>query len=331
MGKEITSYVKRHLVKYPKMETIDIFKLLYQETFLTGHIINDKSLQYLNNEINDLGDYSNLELYEYIANGEIRINIKPYLKYHDVNSLYEIVLNSSKEEITKDIFTEVKYCKDAFLGDSRILSSLLYINIYNNLYPTHSNIYKKYYNPHYRLATTNNLRIDLRVIKLQSFIDKLSKENNERIIIACEGKCGSGKSTITSKLKNVTVIHIDDFFSPNKDERLDFKRVIDCLKQIKTSNQLEYKAYDCTNKEYVKRKYDLDKIVILEGVYSYDALLREYIDYLVYFVITKKLQHERLQKRETQAKLELFNKIWIPREEEYYKTFDFIVNSDILI
>ena len=34
MGKEIVSYVKRHLSKYPKMETIDIFKLLYQEVFL---------------------------------------------------------------------------------------------------------------------------------------------------------------------------------------------------------------------------------------------------------------------------------------------------------
>ena len=63
----------------------------------------------------------------------------------------------------------------------------------------------------------------------------------------------------------------------------------------------------------------------------YDECLRNYIDYLVFFITTKNLQKERLVKRETTKHLEMFNKIWIPREEAYYKTFDFIQNSDILI
>ena len=42
----------------------------------------------------------------------------------------------SKEEINKDIFYEVDYIKGASICENRILASLLYINVYNNLLPS---------------------------------------------------------------------------------------------------------------------------------------------------------------------------------------------------
>ena len=117
------------------METIDIFKLLYQEVFLTGHIINENSLKYLLEEAKEVKENDNL-LYEYIANGQVRINLYPYLKYYSIDNLYEKMLLSSKEEINKDIFYEVDYIKGASICENRILASLLYINVYNNLLPS---------------------------------------------------------------------------------------------------------------------------------------------------------------------------------------------------
>lgn len=331
MGKEIVSYVKRHLSKYPKMETIDIFKLLYQEVFLTGHIINDNAQKYLSQEAKMLKANDDL-LYEYIANGQVRVNLFPYLKYYHEDELINKMILSSKEEINKDIFFEVDYIKSYNICENRILASLLYIDVYNNLLPSHSTIYKKYYDPHYRLISSKYLDFDMRSRKLKSFIDKVrASSQGKRKIIACEGKCASGKTTITNMLDDVTIIHVDDFFPENKEDRLDFKRLITLLKEIKTSNKVSFLARDCQRNTYIKKEMELKDVVIIEGVYSYDECLRNNIDYVAFFITTKKIQKERLTKRETPKHLEMFEKIWIPREEAYYKTFDFIQNSDILI
>ena len=88
----VVSYVKREMRKYPFIETMDIYKMLYQSVYLTGHLVNnklDKVKEYLVNESNVLVKYENQLLYEYISNDVIRINLQPYLKFFDLESLYD--------------------------------------------------------------------------------------------------------------------------------------------------------------------------------------------------------------------------------------------------
>ena len=65
-----------------------------------------------------------------------------------------------------------------------------------------------------------------------------------------------------------------------------------------------------------------------EGVRFRDPAMRKYIDYLAYVVIDQELQLERIK---TRNNFNDFIEKWIPREEEYFKSFDFVVNADILI
>ncbi len=330
MGKEIVSYVKRHLMKYPKMETIDVYKMLFQETFLNGHLVSEKAYDYLLSESNSCSLKEN-SLYEYISSSVIRVNIYPYKKYFSLEKLFSSFLLSSKEKTKKNIFQEIEYVNEKRLCDNRVLSSLCNIGVGNNLIPTHSNIYKKYYQPSYRVIHNKYLDLDIRVLKLKIFLMGLSEKNKgKRLILACEGICGSGKTTITNMLDDVTVIHVDDFFPESTNERLNFNSLEKVLKEAKTNNHLTYMAYDCHQKKYVKKEYDVKNIVLFEGVYSYDKQIRKYYDFLVYFVCTSDIQKQRLEEREKEG-IKMFYDKWIPRENKYYDEYDFILHSDILI
>lgn len=333
MGKEIISYVKRHLRKYPKMETIDVYKMLFQEVFLNGHLVSEKAYDYLLAEYEKSNTNDKTALYEYISDDVVRINLYPYkmfCKDIPLDKLFTSFLLSSKEKVQKDIFQEIEYVNEKRLCDNRVLSSLCNIGVGNNLIPTHSSIYKKYYEPSYRVIHSKYLDIDIRVLKLKIFLKGLSEKNRgKRLILACEGICGSGKTTITNMLDDVTVIHVDDFFPENANERLNFSSLEKVLQETKTNNHLTYMAYDCHQKKYVKKEYDLKDIVLFEGVYSYDKQIRKYYDYLVYFVCTSSIQKQRLEEREKNIKM--FYEKWIPRENDYYEEYDFILHSDILI
>ena len=79
----MVEYIKRHIKKYPYIETMDIYKMIYQAVYLTGHIINDDAKKYLEEEARKLSDNKN-ELYEYISNEVVRINLFPFLNYFQI-------------------------------------------------------------------------------------------------------------------------------------------------------------------------------------------------------------------------------------------------------
>ena len=52
------------------------------------------------------------------------------------------------------------------------------------------------------------------LVKIRERIDAMSVEKN-RLIVAIDGRCGSGKTTLAAELKRVypcELIHTDDFF-----------------------------------------------------------------------------------------------------------------------
>ena len=350
----VVSYVKREMRKYPFIETMDIYKMLYQSVYLTGHLVNnklDKVKEYLVNESNVLAKYENQLLYEYISNDVIRINLQPYLKFFNLESLYDKFVKSSDlryiNKVNKSLNELSSIICDASFVENKVLSKLTSMQSVRNILPRHSNIYNKYYEPHYRVCSTDYLDLDMRTVKLLTYLSNLNKGDNKIKIIACEGRCTSGKSTITQAILNnkyniysdMSVIHADDFF-PNKAKnpnqtRLDFALLGKLLLKIRSSkigDVISYKAFDCFKGEYYEKTIEVKNVILVEGVYSYDDCLRSYYDGLVFFVVDKKTQMDRLVNR--CSNLDLLNKfknIWIPREEDYYNSYDFILNSNILI
>lgn len=307
------SFIKRNINKYPESENLDIFKLVYQDNLLVGHLINlGKALEYLNLELKDLDLLSNDLIYEFISEDVTRINIIPFLKVYDCTYLIDLFIKTSKIKPKNNLYQDaLKY------------NLLNYYNMYLDNPPSHSEKYRLTYSPHYRVVATSLLNSEIRALKLQNFIESIRSDKLQ--IICLEGRCGSGKSTISKLLKDVTVIEMDDHFDGEPVNVLYLDKL---LSSLKLGLEFTEECYDCQKNSYYQKKKEVKNIVVVEGVYGYLPILRKHFDYLAYVVIDKNLQIERIKSRHNYQQ---FIEKWIPREEEYFQKYDFVLNADILI
>lgn len=324
------NFINYHLKKYSQITTQDVVKMLYQNHFGPGHFIKNidyaisyYKLELLNSKINIKDN-----LYEHIGNDYIRVNIHQYNLLFKDNELINMFYNSALIKYNKE--EQIKKYKE-------IISSIpsdYFIKNYNFTDVHHSLIYNALYHPHYRVIHTKFLTLDMKIAQLQYYLDNLVGFN----IVAMEGRCGSGKTTIANKLKDVTIIDVDEFFLKKElktKERLeeiggniDYDLYLDCVKQLNPNTTITYKIFDCSTQSYKEKTIYVSNKVLLVGVYSYHEKIREYINKLVYLYVNKEDQLERIKKRELYEK---FINEWIPLEERYYNSFDFISNCDLIV
>ena len=240
--------------------------------------------------------------------------------------------------------------KDMLTVENRVLEYLVNETSIKKTIPSHSKIYKSIYKPSYRLALAKVLNIEVRARKVQMYIDQVKANINtldKKVLIALEGRCASGKTTISKLIKDVTLIHIDDFFDEKKEDRLNYKELINLLNRIKNAKVgeiIEFNAFSCRDWKYYKKEITVNNVILFEfksfaalffiffeGVYSYSEEIRDYFDKVIFSVISKDEQLNRLNKRENEYYLQKYLNEWIPSEEEYYKSFDFVSNANILI
>ena len=168
--------------------------------------------------------------------------------------------------------------------------------------------------------TEENLRILVRELdRMPSFI------------IAVDGRCASGKTTLAARLSaqlDAQVLHMDDFFlrpEQRTPERyaepggnVDRERVYDVLKQVKSGDAGAFRRFDCDAMELADEKEIRSPRVIVEGAYSMHPLLREFYDLSVFLSIPYEKQLERLERRNPD-RLQMFIDRWIPLEETYFR------------
>lgn len=325
-------FLKYHLKKYPKMTNQDIIKLIYQETLGPNHIISDQNrvLNYLQKELEENHSLFN-NLYEYLGTNYVRMDIHKYYQYfNNIDTLFNLFLNSLSPN------QDLNLLKDT-LNNFLTIDDL---KDYNYLPVSHSDIYKSSYLPHYRIIKSSLLTIEHKVIQLDNYLSLLPSKS----IISLEGRCASGKSTITSKLKHkYTIIPIDDFFLPinlKTKERLNeiggninyelVKKMLVELKQALKRNLevFSYSAFDCSKQEYYTKEIILKDKVILEGVYSASIYFRELIDKTAYLFVDKETQLKRINNRSLKEK---FINEWIPLEEKYFEHILIEEIADIII
>lgn len=324
------NFINYHLKKYNLMTTQDICKLLYQNHFGPGHFIKNLEFaqNYYNNELNNSVGNINDNLYEHIGNNYIRVNIHEYHKLFNNNELVNMFYNSSLITYNKEEqMNKYKYYLSSIPNDG-------FLDNYNYTDVHHSITYNKAYNPHYRVVNTKFLSLEMKVMQLQNYINN----TKEFTIIALEGKCASGKTTITNLIKDITIIDVDEFFLRKElktKERLneiggniDYDLYLECIKKLKPNTNITYTIFDCSTQSYKQKTIYVSDKVLLVGVYSYHQKVRQYIDKLIYLLVNKEDQLERIMKRELRDR---FINEWIPLEEKYYNSFDFISNCDLII
>ncbi|MCL2604739.1 MAG: uridine kinase [Defluviitaleaceae bacterium] len=190
------------------------------------------------------------------------------------------------------------------------------------------------------MAVTENIPRDLQA-RLAPLLPLLTNAS----VLAIDGRCGSGKSTITAYLARQTgagVVCMDDFFLPAElrtKERFAtpggnihherFAREV--LPHIKNGTGFSYRIFDCNKMEYGGvRRVAPSRLYIIEGAYSHHPVLGDYMDVRVFSDVDPATQLERIKQR-NEKRVAMFAEKWIPLEEAYINEYGIWERADVVV
>ncbi len=165
-------------------------------------------------------------------------------------------------------------------------------------------------------------------------------------VIAIDGNCASGKTTLAKKIANefgMQIIHTDDFFLPvemRTPERLDtaggnfhYERFIEeVCGGIKGKLPFEYRVFSCKTGDYAGTvTVDPQKPIVVEGAYSLHPEIPDIYDVKIFMSIDYETQLERILERNGKDALEVFKLKWIPFENRYFDAFGIKSKCGIVI
>ena len=177
-------------------------------------------------------------------------------------------------------------------------------------------------------------------------INKL-KDKNDIIMIAIDGKCASGKTSMADEISRkieCTVFHMDNYFlraEQRTEQRLkepggnvDRERILsEVLLPIKGgAKNITHRAFDCRTlslKEPVTT--EIKPIVIVEGSYSCHPALYDFYNLHIFLDVDSETQLERIIKRNGTEAAKRFKEKWIPLENNYFEVYDIKEKCQIYI
>ena len=180
---------------------------------------------------------------------------------------------------------------------------------------------------------------------LETIKNKISTFPERPVLIAIDGNCGSGKTTLGNLLAkelNASLFHMDDFFlqpQQRTEERLakpggnvDYERFKEeVLDHISDADGVTFRPFSCS-------KWQLDDavtipyhdIVIVEGSYSHHPYFNDIYDIKLFLEISKEEQKKRIVARNGEAVWPMFENKWIPMENRYFEAYNVKEHSDFI-
>lgn len=348
--------ILEHLKKYPLMEIQDIIKLIYQSEFGGGHMISNssESLDRLYKECMRLSPTPpGLPVtYENIGHqlGRLYLNgIGNHLNLATVNRFFVNTANqvhSDKTAFIQRLDKLVTLCEQGELPleAGRVRE---YVEDYKKAgcpMMHHSQAYRKAYAPAYRVISEDYMRY----ISVFERVDRLLRQAEGRpVLLAIDGRCGSGKSYLCRLLGQVydcNQIHVDDFFlrpEQRTQERLtevggnvDYERfrkeVLEPIGQRRTA--FDYQRYDCMQQRLTKLVTVREKpLTIVEGSYSMHPYFGDIYDLKIFMDLDKETQKQRILERNGEYMLQRFISEWIPKEDAYFEAYHISEKSDLVL
>ena len=177
-------------------------------------------------------------------------------------------------------------------------------------------------------------------------VDTLYNRKN-LLLVAIDGRCASGKTTLAASLQDSmewSVFHMDDFFlqpqqrtearlhtpGGNVDYERFLEEILNPLKKGKTD--ICYRPYNCH-----KQKLDepihikANPVCIIEGAYSCHPALWDFYDLRIFLTVPTEEQKQRIVKRNGADGYALFEKQWIPLEEQYFSAYHIEKRCDLCL
>lgn len=162
-------------------------------------------------------------------------------------------------------------------------------------------------------------------------IDRLG-QSRERVLIAIDGRCASGKTTLAQRLQaelSCNVIHMDDFFlrpeqrtAQRYDEpggNVDRERFLaEVFEPLQRGETFSYRPFDCHAMAFgTPIAVQPKAVTVIEGSYSCHPALWAAYDLHIFLTTTPEKQLDRLAERNG-GNISMFREKWIPLEERYF-------------
>lgn len=169
---------------------------------------------------------------------------------------------------------------------------------------------------------------------------------NDRVLIAIDGRCGSGKTTLAAQLGvhyGYSVIHMDDFFlrpeqrTPERlatpGENIDHERFLEeVLTPLRQTGRCVYRPFRCgTQTLGDATEVVFSQLCVIEGSYACHPSLYEAYDVRLFVTTDPDEQLRRITQRNGEKAATVFRDKWIPLEEAYFAAFDVAAGCDIQI
>ncbi len=344
---QLNEYILTQLQTHHSMQPQDVVKLCYQASFGAEHLLGDVSAAkgYFDAEF-DKTPAAELPISEDISDDYARVNLAAWKKHGlPAQWLFRLFLASAAQDpdgkakmqqaltFAETLVPEFSFSKEEWCD---------YVNQYRSSgMPSvhHSEAYLKEAKPAYRIVRKDYLR-------LMPILEKAAACSASPCVIAIDGRAGAGKSTLAQQLAFVLdtdIVRMDDFFLPlelRTAERLDapggnvhYERFrSEVLPHLCRTEGFDYQAFSCAEMKLGEsREIKAGEYRIVEGSYSMHPELGDYWNVAVFCAIRPEKQLERIIKRDGAEYAEVFRTRWIPMEEKYFKAFDIISKTDIIL
>ena len=179
---------------------------------------------------------------------------------------------------------------------------------------------------------------------VRQYINRLLAQK-ERVIVAIEGKCTSGKTTLAAQLGKAydcNVFHMDDFFlrpeqrTPQRYEQIggnvDYERFREeVLLPLLAGNDFSYRPFDCKTFTLLEPvRVPSKQLAIIEGSYSMHPSFGDPYDLKILLSVAPDTQRLRILQRPEFVQARFFTQ-WIPMENSYLEHFHIADNADLLL
>ena len=169
-------------------------------------------------------------------------------------------------------------------------------------------------------------------------------ECKKQILIAIDGNCAAGKTTLAAVLAesmDCNVFHMDDFFlrpEQRTGERyaeiggnVDYERFREeVLLPLKAGKAFSYRPFDCRTFTLSEPVHVAPKRVnIIEGSYSQHPYFGDVYDLKILLSVTPELQRQRILQRPAHLHEQFFSR-WIPMENRYLEGFAIPDGCDLI-
>ena len=180
--------------------------------------------------------------------------------------------------------------------------------------------------------------------QLFAAIDKLIAKQG-RVLIAIDGPCTAGKTTLSGILQQrypCIVLHMDDFFLRPEQRtqarlsqpggNVDYERFYEeVLQPLTAGDTFSYRPYSCAQQALTQPVcISPTQLTVIEGTYSTHPYFKNPYDLTVFLSVDPQTQKQRIRTR-PQWKQEMFHKVWIPMEQQYFSAFEIESQCDLVI